>query len=133
MAQTAWTKIELDAFRHRLLEREAELRADIRRELRKYDEEHYADLADRVNDPAERSVADLLVDVDLAEISRDVGEVRDIEHALLRIAEGRYGTCADCGAPIEPMRLDSLPSAVRCIECQQRFEARQSRPTHWTL
>ena len=36
---------------------------------------------------------------------------------------GKRSFAPTSGAPIEPMRLDSLPSAVRCIECQQRFEA----------
>ncbi len=54
--------------KRRLTERLAELLADIRRELRKCDDETYQQLAGRVTDSGEQSVADLLVDVNLAEI-----------------------------------------------------------------
>ncbi|MGE4529248.1 MAG: TraR/DksA family transcriptional regulator [Rhodospirillaceae bacterium] len=32
------------------------------------------------------------------------------------------GICADCGVPIEPERLDALPTARRCIDCQAKHE-----------
>ena len=31
--------------------------------------------------------------------------------------------CADCGEPIPPARLRSIPGAVRCVECQESWEA----------
>lgn len=43
--------------------------------------------------------------------------------AALRRAERRiYGKCIDCGEPIAPKRLESIPEAARCIDCQQRHE-----------
>lgn len=69
----------------------------------------------------------------LAEITRDVKEVRAIEHALLRLAQGRFGDCTDCGGPIEAARLHYEPAAPRCIECQERFERRDSGPRHHSL
>src|SRR5262249_59459925 len=44
-------------------------------------------------------------------------EIRQIEAALQRISEGRYGTCAKCGQPIDPRRLRVLPTAAMCISC----------------
>ena len=32
--------------------------------------------------------------------------------------------CSDCGRPIPQARLDAIPSASRCIECQQGLEER---------
>jgi RNA polymerase-binding transcription factor DksA len=119
--------------RKRLLARSAEVRADIVRELLKSDDEQYKELAGTVSDRGDQSVADLLVDVDLAEITRDVAEIRDIEAALLRIAHGVYGTCVDCDASISQERLEKTPSAVRCVPCQQRFEASDRREHHRTL
>jgi RNA polymerase-binding transcription factor DksA len=119
--------------RTRLLERSRELRADIARELRKYDDEHYAELAERFADSGEQSVADLLVDLNLAEISRDVAEFRDIEAALLRLAHGTYGACVDCGTEIDPERLRIAPSAARCLPCQQRYERQNPSEKHPTL
>lgn len=111
--------------KQRLLARSEELRADIQRELHKHDNEEYIALAHRVSDPAEQSVADLLVDVTLAEISRDVAEFRDIEAALLRLAQGTYGICLDCEDPVSPERLDRNPAASRCLNCQQAFEEKE--------
>jgi RNA polymerase-binding protein DksA len=47
----------------------------------------------------------------------ELQEIRQIQLALQRIAEGTYGTCANCGEPIDPKRLKALPTATRCISC----------------
>jgi RNA polymerase-binding protein DksA len=44
-------------------------------------------------------------------------EIRQIEAALQRISEGTYGTCAKCGEPIDPRRLNALLTAATCISC----------------
>lgn len=119
--------------RRRLLARFEELRADIARELRKFDNEQYGEVAGAVADSGDKSVADLLVDVDLAEVNRDVAELREVEAALLRIAEGGYGTCVDCGATIARARLEYTPSASRCIPCQERFENSEQINRHRSL
>jgi len=119
--------------RKRILDRLAELRADIQRELRKYDDETYGQIADRVADPAERAVADLLVDINVAEIDRDVVEFRELEDALLRLAEGGYGICVDCEEPIDKNRLENNPAAARCYKCQQAFEHKDRQVHHRTL
>ncbi len=118
-----------EKIRKRLLDRLDELRADIQRELRKYDDETYGQIADRVADPAERSVADLLVDVNVAEINRDVGEFREIEAGLLRLARGGYGLCVDCEEPIEKNRLDLNPAASRLP--RQRILLCRDRTARW--
>jgi RNA polymerase-binding transcription factor DksA len=124
---------KLGQLRQRLLRRLDEVRADIRRELRKYDNETYGELADRVADAGEQSVADLLVDLDLAEVDRDVAECREIEAALLRLADGSYGSCVDCEEPIDAQRLENSPAVSRCYGCQQRFEHRDREVHHRTL
>ncbi|KPK59430.1 MAG: hypothetical protein AMJ59_11045 [Gammaproteobacteria bacterium SG8_31] len=119
--------------RKQLRDRAAVLREEIRTGLIKYDEDQYRAIADRVGDLEERSVADLLTDIDLSEIDRDVIELKDIENALTRIAEGRYGVCIDCEEPISFERLEKVPSAARCHNCQERFEHADPRPTYHTL
>ena len=42
--------------------------------------------------------------------------------ALRRLVEGTYGVCADCGGDIPEARLDALPEAPRCLECQSARE-----------
>ena len=98
----------LEAARRRLSARSSALRADIQRELRKYDHDRYGVVADRVGDAGDDSVADLLVHVDLSEIQRDVAELRAIDAAFKRIAAGTYGYCTDCGEPIPTARLEQL-------------------------
>lgn len=128
-----FTPEELRGMKRRLLSRIVELRADIQRELAKCDGEHYQALADRVADPGEQAVADLLVDVDLAEVDRDVAELRELEGGLLRLALGRYGICTDCETPIDAARLHYAPGTMRCLACQQRFERRVGAPGRPTL
>ena len=57
-----------------------------------------------------------------AEANRDVTELRALEAARQRLAEGSYGTCADCGGEIGFERLQVNPAAVRCIRCQTAYE-----------
>lgn len=44
-------------------------------------------------------------------------ELRQIEDALQRMADGRYGYCVTCGENIAPDRLESDPTAVLCADC----------------
>lgn len=46
-----------------------------------------------------------------------LAEIAAIRAALDRIAEGTYGDCVKCGAPIEEARLDILPATPFCRSC----------------
>lgn len=121
---------ELTGFRKDLMHRLAERREDVRQVLLRSDEEQFQSLAGAVNDEEDRSLADLLVDVNLAEVDRHVGEIRAIEAALLRIAGGGYGMCVDCEEPISRERLRVEPASMRCAECQTRYERNYAQPNH---
>jgi RNA polymerase-binding transcription factor DksA len=41
----------------------------------------------------------------------------EIDAALARMAEGRYGLCVNCAQPIPAARLDALPRAPLCMQC----------------
>ncbi|MET0727921.1 MAG: TraR/DksA C4-type zinc finger protein [Acidimicrobiales bacterium] len=43
-------------------------------------------------------------------------ELSEIEVALTKLDEGRYGRCDKCGEPISPARLEAMPAARFCIE-----------------
>lgn len=47
-------------------------------------------------------------------------ELESIGSALKKTSEGTYGTCSNCGKPINPKRLEALPEATLCIECSKR-------------
>jgi DnaK suppressor protein len=44
----------------------------------------------------------------------------EIEAALARLDDGSYGECVDCGEQINSERLEALPAAARCVNCQAR-------------
>jgi RNA polymerase-binding transcription factor DksA len=44
-------------------------------------------------------------------------EIRMIQAALKRLAEGEYGVCVNCGDDIPDERLDAVPHAPRCANC----------------
>ncbi len=43
--------------------------------------------------------------------------------AAERMRDGTYGLCEDCGCRIPLRRLRALPTATKCIRCQERQEA----------
>ena len=47
----------------------------------------------------------------------------------MRIEEGRYGTCGNCGKAIPKARLEAIPYALLCVKCasQEEQEQRASR------
>jgi len=57
-----------------------------------------------------------------ATYSQNRTQLRKVEAALERIAAGDFGVCATCGGPIGLKRLQALPSATNCIECQKQSE-----------
>lgn len=44
-------------------------------------------------------------------------QVKEIEHALMKVDDGSYGVCEVCGQPIGPERLEARPIARTCIRC----------------
>lgn len=121
-AERAARRAEHSYFEHKLRDRWCELRDETREALARSDNEAYAEIAGRVHDLDDQSLADLLVDVNLAEVTRDVQEIRAVERALKRIALGTFGICVSCGQPIERERLKAHPTANRCAACQRAYE-----------
>ena len=66
-------------------------------------------------------------DLRCAEIEIDRTRLKDVEEAQQRMAEGRYGICADCGDDIPRERLRAQPIAVRCAPCQAALETAHRR------
>jgi DnaK suppressor protein len=67
----------------------------------------------------------------LMDLERELGislmEMRNrrrqsIDEALTRLHEGTYGMCAECGVEISEKRLQAVPFAKLCVECQSRAE-----------
>lgn len=45
-----------------------------------------------------------------------------IEEALQRMEEGKYGICVHCNKKIQIKRLEAVPWARHCLECQELQE-----------
>jgi len=60
------------------------------------------------------------IDYTLEENSEHV--LSGINEALDRIESGTFGSCARCGKQIGEERLEALPYATRCIDCQRLAE-----------
>jgi len=45
-------------------------------------------------------------------------QLANIEGALRKFDEGKYGLCEGCGKPIDPARLEALPQAKLCLDCK---------------
>jgi DnaK suppressor protein len=48
--------------------------------------------------------------------------LKEVALALQKITEGGFGDCERCGEPISEKRLEALPFARYCIECQRAVE-----------
>jgi len=56
---------------------------------------------------------------DLALRDRSDQQLVLVDEALARLDDGTFGTCVRCGQPIAAERLEALPWAARCIDCQR--------------
>ena len=114
-------------------QRRAALRAEVDRGLHKVREDRLRDMAGASPDPGDESVASLISDLDQAETSRDLSELRTVDAAHSRIEDGSYGVCIDCGQDIDFQRLRVNPGAERCIHCQTQYEKTHASPSGSTL
>ena len=102
--------------------RRSALLAELREDAERARDQPYAEHAGPAPDTGDESVATLIADLEQADVTRDLGEFRGLESARERLKAGDYGTCIECGSDIGFERLKATPSAVRCIDCQNRHE-----------
>ncbi|HTY64864.1 MAG TPA: TraR/DksA C4-type zinc finger protein [Acidobacteriota bacterium] len=77
----------------------------------------------REKDQNTQDVADMAVESYTKEFlfgksSGDRQILQMIQEALDRIEDKSYGECANCGKEIQPKRLEAVPWAALCIQCQ---------------
>ncbi|MBW3597786.1 MAG: TraR/DksA family transcriptional regulator [Planctomycetes bacterium] len=83
--------------------------------LNKLREQSSGDVVDAALDSAQDELSSQLAEVESRELAH-------IDNALERMRDGKYGKCDACGASIPLARLQALPYAVLCINCQQEVE-----------
>ncbi len=77
--------------------------------------------------PETQDVADMAVESYTKEFifgksSGDRAILQEIAAALSRIEDKSYGNCVNCENPIQPKRLEAVPWAKHCIQCQDLLE-----------
>jgi len=105
------------------------------RQYRQILEEKSVELRSHMNGPTVNPALQIHIDpydtADFAEKSHeewifiqknsfDTALLREIEEALVRLRDGSYGTCPDCGMPVSKKRLEAVPWARFCVSCQER-------------
>ncbi len=107
-----------DALRERLGKQRQEIRDMYKQDLKAGQEsadDGTEDIVDRANAAYNRELM-----FSLSDSERQL--LLQIEDALLRLAEGIYGRCANCSQRISMQRLEAVPWAKYCIDCQELAE-----------
>src|SRR5438046_201409 len=73
-------------------------------------------------DPVDLAVRNYSKNVMLAVSENESRQLTLIDEALLRLDDEEYGTCQNCEKDINPKRLQAIPWARYCIECQELVE-----------
>jgi DnaK suppressor protein len=111
-----------EKYRERLLAREKELRHIISRLLSEARESSSAE----VEDPIDRVISSEGKAAAFGVSTAESKMLQQVRAALQRIDDGAYGTCIDCGRPIEPARLDAVPWTPYCRADQEKHDAEDS-------
>jgi DnaK suppressor protein len=110
-----------EQIRAALLERLAELtaeHADAMAEL------EIAGLVDAGDDVADLGTKAFTREQEIVLVTTMRGRIDQVERALARVAEGRYGWCESCAEEIPVARLTAFPSVTLCVRCKQLEERR---------
>src|SRR5688572_31507988 len=83
--------------------------------LKELRDQQGSDVVDEALDAAQDEISSQLAEVESRELA-------SIERALVRMRKGNYGLCEICYNRIPLARLNSLPYATSCIECQRAAE-----------
>ena len=109
---------QMETARERLLEMRREVIRDVRNASeasREMGQDGVPDIGDMSSNTYTRDVL-----LNLSETQRR--KLKDIDHALDRLAKGEYGTCARCEEEIDPKRMQVRPFSRFCVECKNEIE-----------
>ena len=118
-------KDRLTYFKKRLLEKQQQLAVDVGKSAvygKDQEDDSIKDLGDQANTAYTREFF-----FELGNGDRRL--LRDVVSALQRIDDGHYGACERCSEPITEKRLEALPFARHCIDCQRVVEEEERLTT----
>ena len=111
-------KKRIELYKKRLLDRRQELQEIVSKseqDGREADEEPAQDIADKATNSYTKEF--------LFKKSSDGRFILQlVQEALARLEDGSYGACVACGGEMQQKRLDAVPWARHCIECQEKQE-----------
>jgi RNA polymerase-binding protein DksA len=73
------------------------------------------DLVDAASDDIDKKMIETLG-------SKEQNRLKLIDNAIVRIKGGKYGLCMKCGKRISQNRLEAIPYALMCVDCQSQDE-----------
>lgn len=118
--------INTEHYRELLLNQAKRLNKDFNI-MKKYDvseQDKYSptELSNYDNHPADLGTDLFQVEMNQALKVHQKHQLYEVEAALQRIEDGDYGICKVCGKEIAEERLEALPTAKNCIECEHEFK-----------
>jgi DnaK suppressor protein len=114
--------------KHMLEDRRREIQAEVQGKMRDVRAEGaWGSKQSEVFDAVESSEADIQDEIEFALIQMKSETLNKINDALVRLEQGDYGNCFECGEEIAEKRLRALPFAVRCKECEEAREVAEKR------
>ena len=118
----------------RMLEdRRRELQAEVQGKMRGVREEgSWGGKLNEVLDTVESAEADIQEEIEFALVQMKSETLSKVNDALVRLEQGNYGNCFDCGEEIAEKRLRALPFAVRCKDCEEARETAEQRERQLT-
>ncbi len=84
--------------------------------------------AQRTADPADEAQLAVERELSVRALDRDYFLLAAVRSALRRIEDGDYGICPSCDGEISEKRLEAVPWALYCIDCQERVDRMHDRP-----
>jgi DnaK suppressor protein len=128
VATEATPKSRYTELKRMLDDRRRELQAEVQGKMRDVRSEGaWGSKQSEVFDAVESSEADIQDDIEFALIQMKSETLNKINDALMRLEQGDYGNCFDCGEEIAEKRLRALPFAVRCKDCEEAREIAEQR------
>ena len=111
-----------EALQHMLLGKRQEILKEIEGSLGQSLTEDQQRRLESARDVGDQALMDLDRELGISLMEMRNRRRQAIDEALTRLNEGTYGICAECGVEISERRLEAVPFAKLCVECQAREE-----------
>jgi len=115
-------RVRQELLRKLLIQKREEIVREAKEEIAKYTKGEANQLAETALDDGDWSVIDLSQDINLRRLETHRESLLGIDEALMKLREGSYGICEDCGGEISAERLNVMPFAIYCKDCREKRE-----------